>query len=523
MHPVLTAAAMKAADAQTIDRFGIPGFTLMETAGRAVASEIKLRLAVVRMSPDERVLVVCGVGNNAGDGFVVARVLVEAGIPVSVVLAGDPDRLPDDAAKNLELLQELATTEGNLAILDSRADDASSPHIPPDTCVIVDALLGTGVSGAAREPIASWIRAMNESRVHTVSVDIPSGLSADTGRAAGDAVRANATVSMGATKTGHVLNDGPSLSGDLIVTPIGIPPFILTEASTKPGCGQILSRSDIRVPVRGTNVHKYSAGLLVTVCGSPGLTGAAVMSAHAAMRVGAGAVVCATGATSVGLLAERFTEVMTLELPDSASGLEPDASVLRVTDAAAKAPAVLIGCGLGRKPGTVETVKRLLQSLTGTVVLDADGLYAASTARESLLESGGELILTPHRGEFERLAGRPMNWDERIELARRYADRWRCVLVLKGQPSVVGLPDGRVFVAPGASSALATAGAGDVLSGMIAGFAAQGLSATDATLTALYTGWYCAQRYETRLAPQTMMATDIIDELPGAINDLTVA
>ena len=525
MDPVLTASAMKAADTQTIERFGIPGFTLMETAGRAVAREVQKHLAIIRSAPGESVLCACGVGNNAGDGFVVARTLVEAGIPVRVVLAGNPERLPPDAARNLELLRSLVSDGGRvvrdkLAILEFSEDTAS---IPAEACLIVDALLGTGISGPAREPIASWIEAINESRAHTIAIDVPSGLSADDGTAQGAAVRADATVTMAAAKTGHVLNEGPGLTGDLIVVPIGIPPHILQQASTKPGCGSILTRSDVTVPVRSPNAHKYSSGLLVTVCGSPGLTGAAVMSAHAAMRVGAGAVVCATGSESIGTLAERFTEVMTVELPESELGLVPDAAVKRVSESAAKAAAVLIGCGLGRATGTIATVKQLLQTLSGTVVLDADGLYAMSDAPDLLRESSAELILTPHRGEFERLTGEPANWDDRIELARRHAAAWNCVLVLKGQPSVVGLPDGRVFVAPGASRALATAGAGDVLAGMIAGLAAQGLSATDAALSALYVGWYCANRYESRFAPQTMMATDIVEQLPEVMQDLIIA
>jgi NAD(P)H-hydrate epimerase len=312
-------------------------------------------------------------------------------------------------------------------------------------------------------------------------------------------------------KTGLLLNDGSALSGNVTVAPIGIPPYILRKRVDRAGCARLITRDDVVLPGRPANAHKYTSGLLYALCGSVGMTGAAVLACEAAMRVGAGAVKCAIGERSHEILARKLTVVMTVPLPEDDGGLIASAAVEQIRVGLKRARAVLVGCGCGRGEGTSATIRALLDDLDLPVVVDADALFALGRPA-TLSQARGSWVLTPHKGEFERLIGEPADWDSRIDLARRYAAEWGCVLLLKGLPSVVGVPDGRVYVAPSVSSSLATAGAGDVLAGMIAGYLAQGMAAPDAAIAALYVGgvW----------APNSLLATDLLGEIPLAMRAL---
>lgn len=520
MHPLLTSAEMRSADDESINSFGIPSRLLMETAGRAVAAATISQLAALRPSADLPVTVVCGTGNNGGDGLVAARALHEAGYPVDAFVVGDTSRLTPDTRANLELLESLIAAGAHVTLHVVVTGPNDEITLNPRSPVVVDALLGTGTRGAARPPVSEWIAAINAHRARVLSADIPSGLDADAGRAEGPAVKADATITFGALKTGLLLNDGSELSGRVTVVPIGIPPHILHKRIDRAGCARLITRDDVAIPARPANAHKYTSGSLYAVCGSIGMTGAAVLACEAAMRVGAGAVKCATGERSHEILARKLTEVMTVPLPEDDAGLVPNSAIKRIDEGLARARAVLVGCGCGRGEGTSATIRALLASLDLPAVVDADALFALGRL-DDLPRSRGRWVLTPHKGEFERLIGGPANWDNRIELARRYAAEWDCVLLLKGLPSVVGVPDGRVYVAPTVSSSLATAGAGDVLAGMIAGYLAQGMAAADAAIAALYVGGVCTDQYAARRAPNTLLATDLLGEIPFAIRALS--
>jgi NAD(P)H-hydrate epimerase len=519
MHPLLTAAEMRSADDEAINSFGIPSRSLMETAGRSVAAAAIAELVALRPSADIPIAVVCGSGNNGGDGFVAARALHEAGYAVEVFVVGDPSRLTPDARDNLDLLDSLVVAGAPITIRHVVTGPDEGVRLDPRSPVVIDALLGTGARGAARSPAAEWITAINAHRARVVSADIPSGLDADTGHARGLAVQADATITFGALKTGLLLNDGSALSGNVTVAPIGIPPYILRKRVDRAGCARLITRDDVVLPGRPANAHKYTSGLLYALCGSVGMTGAAVLACEAAMRVGAGAVKCAIGERSHEILARKLTVVMTVPLPEDDGGLIASAAVEQIRVGLKRARAVLVGCGCGRGEGTSATIRALLDDLDLPVVVDADALFALGTPA-TLSQARGSWVLTPHKGEFERLIGEPADWDSRIDLARRYAAEWGCVLLLKGLPSVVGVPDGRVYVAPSVSSSLATAGAGDVLAGMIAGYLAQGMAAPDAAIAALYVGGVCADQYATRRAPNSLLATDLLGEIPLAMRAL---
>ncbi len=523
MLPVLSAEAMRSADTATIESFGIPGFTLMETAGRSVAQAVTRKLNSLRVGSARKIICVCGTGNNGGDGFVAARALFEAGYSVQVIVVGNEDRMPPDAAHNFRLVRKCAAGQEfeptNAALRNTIV--ISDDGLDPDAPIIVDALLGTGIRGGAREPAAAWINRMNAHPAAKISVDVPSGLDTDTGRAPGPTVRAETTVTFGALKTGLLFNDGPRLAGSTVVVDIGIPGKILRSRTSGSQCANLVTRSDITIPVRAANAHKYSAGALIAVCGSEGLNGAAIMSALAAMRTGAGAVTVASGKSTATSISTRIPEAMTLPLPESNADLIPEDAATSLSTIVGRARALLIGCGLGRKPGAIASVREILRRDELPAVVDADGLFALGSDADKLLSQRQQpTVLTPHRGEFERLLGSECNWDDRIELARSFAHRSNSVVVLKGLPSVVGTPDGRAFIAPSVSSALATAGAGDVLAGMIGGLVAQGMNADRAAITALYIGGLCAERFASTNAPQSMMATDILELLPTVLGEL---
>jgi NAD(P)H-hydrate epimerase len=516
MKPVLNALQMREADRRTIEDFGLPGFSLMETAGRAATREIAAHFG----PPDElSVCCMCGKGNNGGDGLVVARLLADAGADVHVQMVLGLDGLSPDAQKNLSVLTELQTADASLMVTISSGTDLVDAGFD----LLVDAILGTGLSAPLRDPVSNAVKSINDSGIPVVSIDVPTGLNADTGTIMGDCVIADMTVTMGALKQGLLFNDGPRCSGEIIVAEIGIPRCALAgENGTSPTKTWLIEHDDVAdvLPRRARDAHKYSAGMLLAIAGSPGLTGAPTLASTAAARTGAGAVVCACPQTVQATLAGRLTEVMTLALPVSADGLMPADSMQAIQSRTAQAAAALIGCGLGRLKGTGEFVRNFLQSVDLPTVVDADALFALDEA--FLLKYGRpHWVLTPHVGEFRRLAGDTPGPIDAARTARAFAKKWNVTIILKGAPSVVGCTDGSVFVSPTGNQALASAGTGDVLAGMCAGYLAQGLRPVDAAIAALFVGGRTVEKYSDQCFRDSLMAGDIIDLLPQVLAEFS--
>lgn len=514
---MLTAAAMRAADGYAIDPYGLPGFTLMETAGRAAADAMEAHFGPVA---GRRVACCCGKGNNGGDGLVVARVLHARGAVVDVVLSSDADELSPDAAHNLRLLQTLAANDPDGRLHVHRL--AAPLDALPPADLAVDALLGTGLTRAPRAPLDGMIAWLNARTAPVTALDLPSGLNSDDGCTPGAVVEAALTVTMGALKAGLLLGEGPRVAGRVVTAEIGIPAFALSGRADAAGCARRSTDDAVRrwLPARGHDANKYSVGLAVVVAGSPGMTGAPVMAATAAARAGAGYVVCACHEALHDVLAAKLTEVTTLPLPDADGGIDPDGALAALAPRLEKARALLVGCGLGRHPATQRFVRALLAQTDLPVVLDADGLNALVGHTDLLAEHArGRWILTPHAGEFERLAGEKIGPDGPIETARRFARRWNSVLVLKGLPSVTATPDGQVCVNATGNPALATAGTGDVLAGLCAGLLAQGLPPGPAAVAALHVGGAAADRYTRRRAGRAMVATDLLRQLPLVLRE----
>ena len=512
LEPILDAGAMREADRRAIDEGGMPARVLMETAGRAVCDVAESWYSPVTGSD---VVVLCGAGNNGGDGLVVARVLHSRGARVRVVTAGAP--ATPDAKANLAALA--AVVDENLSIHEA-TDARPLANVRAD--LVIDALLGTGQAPAGsgadawlREPVRALCAWTNRQQAPVLSIDLPTGLDADTGLADRDAVRAEGTVALAALKPGLLLGQGPQLAGEIVVAEIGIPRRYLEE-------GAVAFRAtdewvSARLPPRPAGAHKYTVGRVLAVVGSRAFTGAAALSTGAAYRAGAGAVVCCTARSAQAVVDGLRPEVMVSPQFETDEGTLGIAAYDEIVERLRAADAVLIGCGLGKPHETHRLVRALLRRVSVPTVLDADGINAFEGHADKLAEAGVPLVLTPHDGELARIIGEPVGGN-RLTIVKELALRWNAVVLLKGMPSVVGAPDGRVFVGPGPTPALATAGTGDVLAGTIVGLLARGMEPAEAAVSALHIGTAAAERFASAHGPG-MVAGDLLDEMPSALGE----
>src|SRR5205807_2703371 len=445
---VLNSAQMREADKRTIDDIGIPSLVLMENAGRQAVAAIEAMYADLL---ERQVGVLCGRGNNGGDGFVVARTLVQRGVDVAVFLLGGVADVRGDARVNLEILGRLGVTVVEIA--DSQAWELHFSEVS-DCTLIVDAIFGTGLTSPVSGLIESVIADVNASGIPVVAIDLPSGLSADSPKPIGPSIEATLTVTLAAPKLPLVLPPGETQAGDIVIADIGIPVEVI-EAVEGPRV-DLLTRTAMReiVSPRASDTHKGDYGRVLIVAGSRGKTGAAHLAATGALRSGAGLVTIATPASCQAVVAAMGAEYMTealAEVDDSRdagknAGLDP-ANVDRVLEMARDV--VAIGPGLGQGTATRRFVKGLVDRATMPLVIDADGLNAFSDDPEKLAgREGREVIITPHSGEMGRLVG--MSADEvqasRLEIARNFATAHHLYVVLKGHRTLIATPDEKVFI-----------------------------------------------------------------------------
>lgn len=510
--PVLSAATMREADDYTARILGLPSRTLMETAGRAAADVLDVLADGLE---NRRVTIFCGPGNNGGDGFVVARVLHQRRARVQVVLTGDASRMSEDSNANLELLQHIAENDPQLEILHLDSPESLNPFQPE---WIVDGLLGIGTKGQLREPfreMAAWI---NASPAPVLALDIPTGLDADTGEASPDTIIATATVTFAAAKYGHYLGEGRAFTGDLYVADIGISEYILRKENVRVSTDRAVREL---WPERAVDAHKYSTGRVLAITGSRDFPGAAILSGNAAAAAGAGAVMIATSSSARPLVQEELIEVMSTGLPETNAGTLSINAFDSLQSRLERADAVVLGPGIGRHPDTTKLIHRLLSVLTLPAVIDADALHALAGHPDLLRRySRGKWVITPHLGELRTLLGDDsIQPGDRFELAPKLAQDLQCVVVLKGSPAIVASPEGSVILSEPVSQALATAGTGDVLSGVIGALLAQGLSPTNAAITALHTTGRAAQSLTVDRPSQTIVASELITALPYSISE----
>lgn len=455
--PLPDAPEMRATDRWAIDDLGIPSLDLMERAGKGLAR------VVAATVPNGPVVVVCGPGNNGGDGFVAARLLHDDGRDVTVLAVVDADAYTGDALANLRRLPVPL--------------EPFDPAAVSGAAVAVDALLGTGVKGAPRPPADAAVAALNALDAPVVAADVPSGVDASTGEVAGDAVRAVATATFAAGKPGLWVHPGKAHAGRVEVIDIGIPPGAPVDPQTGLTGDALLGG----IPVRAAASTKFSSGHVVVAGGSRGLTGAACLAAEAAARAGAGYVTALVPGALEDVFEIKLTEVMTRGLPGGAAHAPEGAAA--VADALAQhGGALVLGPGLGRSEPALAFARAVAAGADAPLLLDADGLNAHAGALDALAARAAPTILTPHAGELARLLGVASADVEarRLHHAREAARAARAVVVLKGDDTIVADPGGLAIVNPIAAPMLATAGTGDVLAGTIGALLAAGVAPLDA-------------------------------------------
>jgi hydroxyethylthiazole kinase-like uncharacterized protein yjeF len=497
LEPLPDAAQQRALDEWAITERGIAGVDLMESAGSGLAEVVQ------ELRPDGRVVVVCGKGNNGGDGLVAARLLRGRGRDVEVLLLGDPAELKGDARVNYERLP--GSPPGPVA-----------PEALAGASAIVDALLGTGFSGVPREPVASAIdtisRADGEATV--IACDVPSGVDASTGEVASMAVTAHTTVTFHAAKPGLWILPGKEHAGEVRVIEIGIPDGEPLDAQV----GLIEDAVTEAIPRRGRESTKFVAGSVLVCGGSIGLTGAPCLASESAMRAGAGYVTALVPASLNAIFESRLLEVMTVPLPDEDGSFTADGAEL-VLERAGRADSLVLGPGLGRSDTAKALARRVASEITVPLLLDADGLGAHAGRLETLAARSAATVLTPHAGELARLLGCESAdvQAHRLRSVREAASRSNAIVVLKGDDTIVARPDGRAAVSRGGSSALATAGTGDVLSGVIGAYLAKGMDPFHAACAGVYVHARAGRIAAERIGAEGVIARDVIEALPPAL------
>jgi len=505
---VTTAAEMRLMDEKTIKECGLPGVVLMESAGRGAAVLARERFG----DPSgRRLAIVAGRGNNGGDGLVMARVFAGWGAEVRVFLLGSRDRVGGDARINLDVALKMGLEvveilkEADLARMDLAAAD-----------LVVDAILGTGLSAEVEGLYRAAIERINAAGRPVVAVDLPSGVDADTGRILGAAVRADLTVTFGFPKVGHFLPPGEARVGRLEVVDIGIPPHVVAEVGPKI---ELLVEDSLKglLPPRPVDSHKGRYGHVLIVAGSTGKTGAAALAALAAARSGAGLVTLAVPASLNVILEQKVTEVMTEPLPEAEPGFLAPQAAERVLELCEGKNVLAVGPGLSTRPGAARTVQDLVVSSDLPLVLDADGLNALAGSTELLKKVRHGAVLTPHPGEMARLTGQTAAaiQADRLAAASGFAAAHGVFLVLKGYRTAIGAPDGRLFLNTTGGPHLASGGMGDLLTGMVAGLAAQGLTLLDAARLAVYVHGLAADEAARAKGGVGLLASDVLSWLPG--------
>lgn len=495
LDPLYGAEQMRAIDRWAIEQRGVAGLDLMERAGSGLA------VIVDRTAPRGPIAIVCGKGNNGGDGLVAGRLLGAMGRSVRVLLLAAPGEYASDAAENLRRLDG--------------AHEQFAPEALRDAAVIVDAVFGTGFDGEPRGPAKDAIDVIAGLEALVVAADIASGVDASTGEAAGCSVRATVTATFAAAKPGHWISPGKQHTGELHVIDIGIP----DGATVTPDVALITARVHALVPARRSAGTKFTSGHVVVAGGSRGLTGAPCLAAEAAMRAGAGYVTALVPASLELVFETRLLEVMSRGLADEEGALSPAGADAAIA-ATQRAGVLVLGPGAGRSEQAFAFVRDVAARAPLPLLLDADGLNAHAGDLASLAERGQPTVLTPHAGELARLLGTTSDdvEEHRLRSARAAAREARAVVVLKGDDTIVAAPDGTVALNDLGSPSLATAGTGDVLSGVIGALLAQGLEPFAAACAGVRRHAAAGRVAADEVGADGVIASDVIAALPRALD-----
>jgi len=519
---LVTSEQMRKIDRITIKEIGIPGLELMEKAG--LGSALAAKKILEEKVENKKVIIFCGKGNNGGDGFVVGRYLSSWGTEVEFYLLGKKEEIKGDAKVNLKKVIGLG-----LPIKEVLKEKELPSALKAD--LVVDAIFGTGFKGKAAGLEEKVIRLINSSQIKILSIDIPSGLEADTGSVEGVCIKAHSTPTMGLPKFGQVFFPGKSYCGKVEVIDIGVPQKVIDGQKLNLN---LITEDEVKsfLPQRPGDAHKGTCGKVLLIAGSTGMTGAASLASLSCLKVGAGMAILAVPKTLNEIFEIKLTEVMTKPLPDvgkrgalALRGLGEIMQILKWADC------VALGPGLGQHFETIELVRRLVGRIELPMVIAADGLNAIAKDSSILNQVKAPLGLTPHIGELSRLINVPIDEiaKDRIKYTRESAKKLNCVLVFKGAPTIISEPGGQVYVNPTGNAGMATAGSGDVLTGIIVGLLAQMIflktqdlkkSMLESALAGVYIHGLCGDLARDERGEMGMIAGDMMEKLPEALEQL---
>ena len=514
---VATDSQIQNLDRKAIQDFGIPGIVLMENAGAGTVRALYDHFPDIR---SRKVAIIAGPGNNGGDGFVIGRHLINRGVDVTALLVTAKEKVRGDARINLELYQKLRPIhevhrqEDLLPLREQLGREG----------LVIDAILGTGLKSAVSGFFRETIDFINSLSVPVVAVDIPSGIEASSGKILGAAIRAKLTATFGIPKIGLLMHPGRSHTGKIEVVDISIPDYLVQEENIRV---QLIELSDLAciLKQRSADTHKGQCGHLLILAGSPGKTGAAAMVSEAALRSGAGLITLGIPSSLNAIMETKLTEVMTEPLPETTAQTMSIESWTKIQELMEGKKAVALGPGISTEPETMQVVNRIICNSPIPLIIDADGINALAENCALLKEASAPVLLTPHPGEMARLMKSSVQHiqEDRIGIAGRFATEHGVYLVLKGAQTIIADPGGEVYINPTGNPGLASGGTGDVLTGMIAGFVAQGYSLSEASRVGVYLHGYIADLLAEETGEIGLTATDLLARIPVTLKAVMFA
>ena len=508
---------MRKADEVSIKDFNIPGIVLMENAALGIIKEVEKDICNGILPKKGHTSIICGTGNNGGDGFAVARHLASMDWDVEVFICGDKSRITGDALTNLQVIKKLNMPIYVIEDPDMVELDRSLSR----SQLIIDGMLGTGFRGRLRGNYEAVVEKINKQHKFVLSIDNPTGLNCDTGFAEESCIKADKTVTLGLPKIGLVINDGPYYCGELSVCGLSIPEEVYESIGIRRFLTEI---DDLRslIKPRKLNNHKGSFGRVFIAAGSKGMEGAGLLAAKAALRSGAGIVELAVPEGAFDAVRGKIPVLITRGLSDDGEGCLSFKCCEEILFEAEKASVLLIGPGIRTTQQVKEAVANTIINCSKPLVLDADGLNAISDEPEILLKRPETTIITPHPGEMARLMDVSTSeiQQNRLEVAENFANKYKVIVVLKGYRTIIAAPWGETWINPTGNPGMATAGSGDVLGGVIASFIAQGMSPMEAAVCGAYIHGAAGDRAAEKFGQWGMVASDIIKYIPHTIMDI---
>ncbi len=509
---LVSAEQMRLIDKITIEEFGIPGRVLMENAGREA---VRIFIKTFKKGVNKKIAIAAGAGNNGGDGFVIARCLLFYGWDVTLFLFSNPKKIKGAAKNNFKLLESL---DISIIVADTPKKFNNYKKIMGTADIWIDAILGTGLKYQVKEHIENVIEYINSLKKPIFAIDMPSGLNSDTGLPNGTSIRADFTVAFGLAKTGQKLYPGAKYTGKLKVADIGIPPHVIKKAAVKT---RLITADYIKSEFlqKEPDAHKGDCGHLFVIAGSEGKTGAAILTAKAAVRSGAGLVTMAVPESVNRTIESCVTEAMTCPLPETSKKIIKIEAFNIIKKLLKGKNCIAAGPGLGTENNVKKLIYGLIEASEIPMVIDADALNAISENPEILKKAKAPLILTPHPKEMARLIKKDVRYvcEEKMDAAKKFAEKYNAILILKGAGTIIAMPDGSVFINSSGNQGMASGGTGDVLTGIIAGFVSQGYTPAISAIAGVYMHGAAGDAVARKKGFAGLIASDIIEALPYEI------